>query len=99
LRSTKRLGRSVIITTLKVPKAGGIPTTKASVLRWLKHEGDSIHQGDAIVELETDKVSYEPESPTEGILLKIIAEENAQVPVGGPLCQIGQSGDSRSSKE
>jgi pyruvate/2-oxoglutarate dehydrogenase complex dihydrolipoamide acyltransferase (E2) component len=89
----------VIITTLKVPKAGGIPTTKASVLRWLKQEGDPIRTGDPVVELETDKVSYELESPTEGILLKIIAEENTQVPVGGPLCQIGQPGDTVASKE
>jgi pyruvate/2-oxoglutarate dehydrogenase complex dihydrolipoamide acyltransferase (E2) component len=49
--------------------------------------------------LETDKVSYELESPLEGTLLKIIAEENTQVPVGGPLCQIGQLRDSVSSKE
>jgi len=92
-------GRSVIITTLKVPKTGGIPTTKASVLRWLKHEGDSIHPGDPVVELETDKVSYELESPTEGTLLKIIAQENTQVPVGGPLCQIGPPSDFVSSRE
>jgi pyruvate/2-oxoglutarate dehydrogenase complex dihydrolipoamide acyltransferase (E2) component len=84
---------------LKVPKAGGIPTTKASVLRWLKQEGDSIHQGEPVVELETDKVSYELESPVEGVLLKIIAEENTQVPVGGPLCQIGQPGDVVKAKE
>jgi len=73
-----------------VPKTGGIPTTKASVVRWLKHEGDSIQPGDPVVELETEKVSYELESPTAGILLKIIASESAEVPVGGPLCQIGQ---------
>jgi pyruvate dehydrogenase E2 component (dihydrolipoamide acetyltransferase) len=89
---------AVILTTLKVPKAGGIPTTRASVLRWLKQEGDPIHQGDPVVELETDKVSYELESPTEGVLLKIIAKENTQVPVGGPLCHIGQPGDSLPSK-
>lgn len=83
-----------MITTLKVPKTGGIPTTKASVLCWLKHEGDAIRPGDPIVELETEKVSYELESSAEGILLKIIAEESTQVPVGGPLCQIGQPGDS-----
>jgi pyruvate/2-oxoglutarate dehydrogenase complex dihydrolipoamide acyltransferase (E2) component len=82
-----------------VPKAGGIPTTKVSVLRWLKQEGDAIRVGDPVVELETDKVSYELESPIEGILLKIMAEENTQVPVGGPLCQIGQPGDSVSPKE
>jgi len=40
-----------MITTLKVPKTGGIPTTKANVLRWLKRQGDVVHQGDPIVEL------------------------------------------------
>ena len=54
--------------------------------------------GEAVVELETDKVSYELESPTEGTLLKILAEESAQVPVGGQLCHIGQAGDSVPSK-
>lgn len=46
-----------------------------------------------MVELETEKVSYELESPTAGTLLKILTEENAQVPVGGQLCHIGQAGD------
>ena len=85
--------------TLKVPKTGGIPTTKASVLRWLKREGDPVQAGEAVVELETEKVSYELESPTTGTLLKILAEESSQVPVGGQLCQIGQPGDSVLSKE
>jgi pyruvate/2-oxoglutarate dehydrogenase complex dihydrolipoamide acyltransferase (E2) component len=79
---------------LKVPKTGGIPTTKASVLRWLKREGDPVQAGEAVVELETEKVSYELESPVAGTLLKILAEESAQVPVGGKLCHIGQDGDS-----
>ena len=79
---------------MKVPKAGGIPTTKAGVVRWLKSEGDSVQVGDAVVELETDKVSYELESPIAGVLLKIVAGESVQVPVGGALCHIGQPGDS-----
>ena len=49
--------------------------------------------GEPVVELETEKVSYELESPIAGVLLKILAVENMQVPVGGPLCQIGQPGD------
>jgi|SRR5580704_9093966 pyruvate/2-oxoglutarate dehydrogenase complex dihydrolipoamide acyltransferase (E2) component len=88
-----RAQEHVILTTLKVPKTGGIPTTKASVLRWLKAEGDAVQVGDAVVELETDKVSYELESPIAGVLLNIIAGESAQVPVGGPLCHIGQPND------
>jgi len=63
------------------------------VLRWLKHEGDVVQVGDAVVELETDKVSYELESPVAGTLLKILAEESVQVPVGGKLCHIGEEGD------
>jgi pyruvate/2-oxoglutarate dehydrogenase complex dihydrolipoamide acyltransferase (E2) component len=76
-------------TTLKVPKAGGIPATKANVVRWLKRVGDAVRVGEPVVELETEKVSYELESPAEGILLKILAQENSQVPVGEALCQIG----------
>jgi pyruvate dehydrogenase E2 component (dihydrolipoamide acetyltransferase) len=74
-----------------VPKAGGVTSTKAIVVRWLKQEGDAVQPGDLLVELETEKVSYELESPEAGILLKIIAHETAEVPVGDPLCQIGES--------
>ena len=55
--------------------------------------------GEAVVELETEKVSYELESPTAGTLLQILAEESTQVPVGGTLCHIGVAGDSVPSKE
>ncbi len=89
----KRGGGIAILTTLKVPKTGGIPTTKANVLRWLKSEGDPVQVGEAVVELETEKVSYELESPVAGVLLKIVAGESVQVPVGGSLCHIGQTGD------
>lgn len=63
------------------------------MVRWLKAEGEAIRRGEAVVELETEKVSYELESPAEGILLKILAHEAAEVPVGEPLCYIGQPGD------
>jgi pyruvate dehydrogenase E2 component (dihydrolipoamide acetyltransferase) len=76
-----------------VPKAGGIPTTKARVVKWLKREGESVRVGEAVVELETDKVSYELESTAEGVLLRILAPEAAEVPVGDPLCHIGQPGE------
>ena len=82
-----------IITTLQVPKAGGLPSTKVNVVRWLKQEGAAVMVGDAVVELETEKVNYELESSVEGVLLRIIAREGAQVPVGGAVCHIGKSGD------
>ena len=60
------------------------------MVRWLKHEGDAIALREPLVELETEKVSYELESPSAGVLLKVIAQESAEVPVGDPLCQIGE---------
>ena len=79
------------MTTVVVPKSGGVTSTKAVVVRWLKHEGDRVKAGEPLVELETEKVSYELESPFSGILIKLLAHETAEVPVGDPLCQIEES--------
>ena len=86
-------GELLIVTTLKVPKTGGLPTTKVNVVRWLKQEGEAVKRGEAVVELETEKVNYELDSPVEGILLKILTNEGASVPVGDAVCEIGQVGD------
>ena len=77
--------------TVVVPKSGGVTSTKASVVRWLKHEGDRVKAGEPLVELETEKVSYELESPSADILVKLFARETAEVPVGEPLCEIEES--------
>ncbi len=76
-----------------VPKTGGMNTTKATVVQWLKKEGDALNQGDPVVELETEKVNYELDAPVEGVLLKIVSREPAEVPVGGLLGYIGKPGD------
>jgi pyruvate/2-oxoglutarate dehydrogenase complex dihydrolipoamide acyltransferase (E2) component len=79
------------LTTVVVPKSGGVTSTKASVVRWLKREGDRVKAGEPLVELETEKVSYELESPFSGILVKLLARETAEVPVGDALCEIQES--------
>ena len=79
------------LTPVIVPKLGGVTSTKAVVVRWLKREGDRVQAGDPLVELETEKVSYELESPFAGVLVKILAREAAEVPVGDPLCHINES--------
>jgi acetyl/propionyl-CoA carboxylase alpha subunit len=83
----------VIATNLLVPKTGGMNTTKVTVVRWIKNEGDAFKQGDPIVELETEKVSYELDAPEDGVLLKILVREPAEVEVGGTLGYIGKAGD------
>ena len=85
--------RMAIVTALRVPKTGGIPTTKVSVVKWLKREGETVKQGEPLVELQTDKVNYELDAPVGGVLLTIVAQENAEVPVGDLLCHIGEPGE------
>lgn len=64
------------------------------MVRWFKKEGSKVKQGEPLVELETDKVNYELDSPAAGLLLKIIAAVDAEVPVGDPLGCIGEKGES-----
>jgi pyruvate/2-oxoglutarate dehydrogenase complex dihydrolipoamide acyltransferase (E2) component len=83
-----------IVTTVVVPKSGGVTSTKVYVVRWLKREGEPVREHEPIVELETEKVSYELDSPAPGVVLKIVAPEAVEVPVGDPLCYIGQPNES-----
>ena len=48
----------------------GLAMKDGSVTSWLKNEGDKINKGETFVEIETEKVVNEFESPEEGILLK-----------------------------
>jgi pyruvate/2-oxoglutarate dehydrogenase complex dihydrolipoamide acyltransferase (E2) component len=82
-----------IVTNLVVPKTGGMNTTKVTIVRWIKSEGDAFKQGEPIVELETEKVSYELDAPVDGVLLKILVREPSEVEVGGVLGYIGKAGD------
>jgi len=64
-----------------MPK-GSDTMTEGKVLRWVKHEGAAVSNGDVIVEIETDKVDMEVESMGEGILRKTLVKEGEVVPVG-----------------
>ncbi len=64
-----------------MPK-GSDTMTDGKVLKWLKNEGDTISTGDAIVEIETDKVNMEVEAMGSGILRKILVPAGNAVPVG-----------------
>ncbi|HEU5195016.1 MAG TPA: biotin/lipoyl-containing protein, partial [Methylomirabilota bacterium] len=63
------------------------------VLRWLKRPGDSVAKGEPIVEIETDKVTVEIESPASGVLRDVTAAEGEVVPVGQTIALIVGSGE------
>src|ERR1700722_14273935 len=72
--------------------------TEGAVSRWLKKEGDEIHSGDVIAEIETDKATMEYEAVDEGRLGKIIVPEGTQgVQVNQPIAVLLEEGEDASA--
>ena len=58
------------------------------VVRWLKAPGDTVRKGEPLLEIETDKVTVEIESPAAGVLRDVTAAEGDVVPVGQTIALI-----------
>jgi pyruvate dehydrogenase E2 component (dihydrolipoamide acetyltransferase) len=63
------------------------------IVRWLKDEGDPVSKGEPLYELDTEKVTQEVEADADGVLLKIVQLEGAEVPVGELIAVIGEAGE------
>lgn len=75
-----------------MPKLGE-SIIEATITKWLKVEGDSVDEDDAIVEIATDKVDSEIPSPVEGKLIKVLFEEGDVVPVGEVIAILAMDGE------
>jgi pyruvate dehydrogenase E2 component (dihydrolipoamide acetyltransferase) len=74
------------------------PTMESgTIARWNKKEGDDVHNGDILCEVETDKATMDYESSIEGKLLKIIMPQGASVKVGDLIAIAGKDGEDISS--
>ena len=71
----------------------GLTMEEGTVSGWLKHEGDAVKAGEAILEITTDKLTNEVTSEHDGVLLKIVAQEGEDIPVKGLLGYIGEAGE------
>jgi pyruvate dehydrogenase E2 component (dihydrolipoamide acetyltransferase) len=71
----------------------GMEMQDGTIVRWLKQEGDTVAEGEPIVEVETAKLQTELESTTAGILSRIVAQEGEIVPIRGVLCVIAEPGE------
>jgi len=67
---------SVVMPALELAQETG------KVLAWIKKEGDNVVKGEPLLEIETDKVSFELEAQADGILAGIKSHEGDVVPVG-----------------
>src|SRR5215468_3319800 len=72
------------------------PTMEEGKLaKWMKAEGDEIHSGDVIAEIETDKATMEVEAVDEGKLGKILVPEGTEgVKVNTPIAVLLAEGES-----
>jgi len=62
---------------------------KASISYWHKSVGDSVKEGEDLVELVTDKATFNMPSPASGVLKEILLHEGDEVKVGQVLAKIG----------
>lgn len=75
---------------LIMPKMGE-SVLEATVISWLKQEGDEVEEDETVLEVATDKVDSEIPSPYKGKITKILQKVNDVVPVGGVLALIETS--------
>src|SRR5436305_1015328 len=74
--------------------------TEGNLTRWLKKEGDEVHSGDVIAEIETDKATMEYEAVDEGRIGKIIVPEGAQgIKVNQPIALLLAEGEDAAALE
>ncbi len=70
---------------VKLPDLGEDAGDEASVSFWHFEEGDEVNEGDDLVEMTTDKATFNVPSPRSGVLAEIVADEGETVKVGEVL--------------
>ena len=85
-------------TNIVVPELGE-SVVEARVAKWLKKAGDSVVAGDALVELETEKIDLEVSADRAGVLSVIKHQEGADVKVGEDPRRAGRSHQRLSTRE
>ena len=76
-----------------MPKLG-LTMTEGLIVEWKKNEGDKVQKGEVLFVLETEKVTYEVEAPEDGVLSKIVVQEQETVPVGAVVAYLLKPGES-----
>jgi len=77
---------------ITVPKLGE-SIVEATVVKWLKKEGESVTKGEGLLELETEKVNLEVNANDNGILVSIEREAGEDVQIGDLLAVLEESAD------
>ena len=72
---------------INMPKLA--PEMESGVLcAWLKEPGEAYHKGEAIFEIETEKVVNQIEAEQDGVMGRQLVEEGDEVAVGAPIAEV-----------
>src|SRR5690625_36185 len=77
---------------IKVPELAE-SIMEGTIAEWLVNVGDKVEKGDAILELETDKVNVEVHSEFTGIITEVLSEEGEDVEVGDTIGKLTEDLD------
>ena len=82
--------------TVELPHVGE-SVVEGTIGKWLKQPGETVRRYEPLVEVVTDKVTMEVPSPVAGELLQVFAEEGETLPMGAPIAEVGEPGETPSS--
>ena len=66
---------------------------RGTIARWLVHEGDAVHEGDVLAEIETDKATMELNAYSDGVMLRILVQDGEAAELGAPIAVVGAEGE------
>lgn len=78
-----------------MPRQG--QSVESCIIEWRVKEGDAVKEGDILFAYETDKASFEEESPAAGTVLKLLVADGDDVPCLDTVLVLGEPGEDISS--
>jgi len=76
-----------LVTKVVMPKLS-LTMKTGTIVQWFKKEGENVEKGEPLVEVLSEKVTYDIEAPSSGILRKIFAAEGSEVPIDTTIALI-----------
>jgi pyruvate dehydrogenase E2 component (dihydrolipoamide acetyltransferase) len=71
----------------------GMTMKQGKVAKWLRQEGDAVRKGEALFEVETEKITNTVQSVASGVLFQIVVQAGRTVPVGAVLAIVAEEGE------
>ncbi len=76
-----------------MPKLG-LTMASGTIARWIKRPGEPVRAGEPLLEVSTDKISYEVESPASGTMVRALGNDGEEFECGAVIGLIAVAGES-----